>query len=144
MKLLFLVYIFIEVLVSSSIIARLGGLGTFLEIILSALLGMYILKNFKFALLENLVSLKEGKITQESFMKLNLFTALGALLLILPGFVSDFFGILLQFSFFASLISRKFFKKNTANEDLHNKFKNKGNEDVIDVEVIDDREPISK
>lgn len=147
----FLIYLFLEVMISSWIVSYLGGLTTFIEIILSAVVGLYLLQNFKYAIRENLVSLANGTITQNEFMKLNLFVALGAVLLIIPGFMTDIIGVLLQFSFFASIFSRKILKKDTTstNQTFHGdfrefKYKNRGDDDVIDVEIIDDKHTIDK
>lgn len=133
----FVAYLFIEVMVSSAIAGSIGGLLTFIEIIVSAVVGMFLLQNFRFALFENLQALSQGKITQQEFSRMNLSMALGALLLIVPGFFTDIVGILLQFEFIAVLIANKFIKKET-NYNNTNKYTNqKGDEDVIDVEIIE-------
>ncbi len=75
-------------------------------------------------------------ISAEEFQKLNVMSVVGAILLILPGFFSDILGILLQFGFFATLISKRFLHVNS-NYD-NNKYNSKGDTDVIDVEIIDD------
>jgi 2-isopropylmalate synthase/UPF0716 protein FxsA len=129
-------------MVSSSISSSIGGLATFFEIILSAIIGIVFLQNFKFALMENIFSLAKGEITQEDFLRLNLFMALGALLLIVPGFFTDIIGVLLQFEFFALMIAKRFLKQKNVTEDF--KYTNKRSDDVIDVEVIDEQHIINK
>ncbi len=147
-------------MVSSAIAGQIGGLFVFLEIIFSCMLGIYLLKNYKYAIRENLMSVANKQISQEDFMKQNIFVALGAMLLILPGFFTDFLGLLLQFSFFAQILARRVLKKNKSsftnnvnfenfanNENFTNarNFKEKkGDDDVIDVEIIDDKHLIDK
>lgn len=133
----FVAYLFIEVMVSSAIAGTIGGLLTFIEIIVSAVVGMFLLQNFRFALFENLQALSQGKITQQEFSRMNLSMALGALLLIVPGFFTDIVGILLQFEFIAVLIANKFIKKDTNYNNTNQYTNKKGDEDVIDVEIIE-------
>lgn len=146
----FFIYLFLEVMISSSIAGSIGGLYTFLEIIVSAIIGITILKNFKYSLMENIQKARTGQITQEEFIQTNVGRAIGALLLIVPGFFTDMIGILLQFGLLVSLFSKIFtFKKpqqtskNSGNfEYPHTNFNNttyKGkNDEIIDVEIIDD------
>ena len=125
----FLLYLFLEVIVSTNIAGSIGGLATFAEIIFSAFVGFAIISNFRYLFLENMRSLSSGEISAEEFQKLNIYNVLGALLLIIPGFFSDILGILFQFSFLATLVARRVFKFKDKN--------NKGDDNVIDVEVID-------
>jgi len=128
----FLIYLFIEVTVSVNIASKIGGVATFMELILSAMIGIILLSNSSFTISESMRSLVNGEITMEEFQKLSLFSVLGAFLLIIPGFFSDILGVLLQFSFFGTLFARKI---------LHLKRK-KGMQseenDVIDVEIIEE------
>ncbi|MDD5716706.1 MAG: FxsA family protein [Sulfuricurvum sp.] len=126
----FLVYLFLEVLVSIEIASQIGGLATFLEIIGSAFLGISILMNFRHTLAENVYALRMRHIDMEGFSNRNLMGLFGAILLILPGFLSDFIGIVLQFSLFSSLIINRFSRKYhtpTQPKDDH----------VIDAEIIE-------
>jgi 2-isopropylmalate synthase/UPF0716 protein FxsA len=77
--------------------------------------------------------LNRGDISQEEFARMNSSSVIGALLLIIPGFMTDIVGILLQFDYFATLLFRKFIRKNDKTN------RQKGDNDVIDVEIIDDR-----
>lgn len=121
-------------MVSSAIVSTIGGLATFFEIIISAFIGLWLLKNFKFALIANMVSLSRGEIAPDSFIKLNLAMAIGAVLLIVPGFLTDIIGILLQFEFVALIISKRLYKPKQNN---NFKYTKQGGNDVIDVEIVD-------
>ena len=143
----FLIYLFLEVLLSTQISTAIGGLNTFFEILFSAFLGMMILANFKSTLVENLQSAASGKIDLLQFQKLNIFTLLGAILLIVPGFLTDILGIIMQFSVVTSMFVNRFSAQshnqnqntyNHSNIDFENKTKTKEDSDVIDVEIITD------
>lgn len=121
-------------MISTAIISEIGGLATFAEMIISAFVGVWLLKNFKFALISNMMSLSRGQIGADEFVKLNLSMALGAFLLIIPGFLTDIIGILLQFEFISLMISKRFYKQKTDN---NFKYTKKGDDDVIDVEIVD-------
>ncbi|MCH9814569.1 MAG: FxsA family protein [Epsilonproteobacteria bacterium] len=127
-----LLYLFIEVLVSVEIAGRLGGLLTFGEIILSAIIGFFLLTNFRYTLSKSMTAMTSGQISVQDFQKMSLFTLIGAVLLIIPGFFSDILGVLFQFSFFGTLFATKVLN-------LKNKKNNyrEGKDDAIDVEVID-------
>ncbi|WP_200762183.1 FxsA family protein [Nitrosophilus alvini] len=127
----FLLYLFIEVFVSVNIASVIGPIWTFVEIIASAMLGFFILARFQYKSSEYLMALARKEITIEEFESLNLYTLLGAFLLIIPGFFTDIIGILLQFGVFA-----KFF----ASKILHLRKKppkDEGDDNVIDVEIIE-------
>ena len=127
-----IIFLFIEVLVSVEIAGRLGGLLTFVEIIVSALIGFFLLTNFRYTLSRSVAALTSGEISVQDFQKMSLFTLIGALLLIVPGFFTDILGVLLQFSFFGTLFANKVLNlKNKKN------IKKEGKDEAIDVEVID-------
>lgn len=134
----FIVYLFLEVLISVNISSAIGAVATFIEIVLSALAGIVILLNFRTTLRENFTAVTYNFINIEQFQKLNLFTIIGAILLILPGFLTDIVGILLQFgSFTAMLVNRYSIKSQIHKRDQKINTKRK-DEDVIDVEIISD------
>ncbi len=132
----FVLYIFLEVMISTKIASAIGGFSTFLEIIVSAMIGFSLIANFRYTFFESLNALNNRTISIEEFQKLNAFSLLGAILLILPGFFSDILGVLLQFSFFATLCARKILhvRKHNSYENFNTKEKN---DDVIDVEIIE-------
>lgn len=126
----FLIYLFLEVSLTVEIASRIGGLATFLEIVGSAFFGIFILMNFRHALAENLDALRTRQIDMQGFSNRNILGLLGAILLILPGFLSDVIGILMQFFLVATLIINRFTRKYqppTQPKDDH----------VIDAEIIE-------
>ena len=135
----FLVYLFVEVLLSVNISSAIGGVFTFIEIMLSAFIGLSILVNFRKTLVENMTAVSYSCIDLEQFQRLNLFTLFGAIFLIVPGFLTDIVGALLQFSAVSSMIVNRYnVKSGNCNTNIKTKDSN-----VIDVEIIDAK-PITK
>ena len=130
----FILYLFFEVMLSTSIASEIGGLATFLELITSAFIGIAILVNFRTILMQNMGALASREIDVARFQELNLFTILGAFLLIIPGFLTDIIGIMLQFS----MITGLFVSKLSAKYEPKNPNLNTKDCDVIDVEIISD------
>ncbi len=124
----FLLYLFIEIYVSVKISSAIGPLWTFVEIVVSALYGMWLLQNMHIQVAATMQALQRGELSVEEFERMNLYTLVGAILLIVPGFFTDILGILLQFGVLSSFVAKKIFGlKNKRTED----------DDVIDVEIIE-------
>ncbi len=138
----FVVYLFLEVLISVNISSAIGGLATFFEIILSAFFGISILINFRKSLLENMNAVSYSCIDLEQFQRLNLFTILGGILLIVPGFLTDIFGILMQFSALTTMAVNRYHIKSGKCKTNYKQNNIKKDSDVIDVEVISDNTTI--
>jgi 2-isopropylmalate synthase/UPF0716 protein FxsA len=122
----FFLYFFIETIVSVEVFSLLGGIGAFLEIVSSALLGIFLLINFRYTLKESIEALLERRITHERFNQVNFLSIMGAFMLILPGVFSDILGILFQFSVVTTFIVSRFMKPKKDYDDS-----------VIDVEIIE-------
>ena len=134
----FLVYLFLEVLVSVNISSSIGGLATFFEILFSAFIGISILINFRKTLVENMTAVSYNCIDLEQFQRLNLFTLFGAILLVVPGFLTDIMGVLLQFSAITSMIVNRYnVKSGNCNASYNYEKNNTKDSDVIDVEIIE-------
>lgn len=131
---LFLLYLVSEVWVSLQVGELIGSLGLVLEILLSAMIGGSILMNFRYSLFETLRSLREGSISPAEFVSLNVGRMIGAILLILPGVLSDAVGLLLQAGFLKVALARLFSQGGSSHEPRH--------ERIIDVEVIEERKGI--
>ncbi|HFU75808.1 MAG TPA: FxsA family protein [Arcobacter sp.] len=151
-------YLFLEVMVSTFFSSILGGLLTFIEIVLSAFIGFTILKSFKYSINDNIRDLTSGNITQDEFMEKNMNKALGAIMLIVPGFFTDILGVFFLFGIFTFVLNKLFsFKPKNENSQnsynntryTHYTYTNRYNtqntnnqrrdkdEDIIDVEVVD-------
>lgn len=133
MKMIFLIYFFLEVIVTITLGGQIGGLNTFFEIVMTAVIGTVILMNLRTIFMQSLSALMSGQSTPQELLKGSFLTILGAVFLILPGFISDFIGILFQFSFMKTLLKKRVKPNFTNNQS----YTNKGDDDVIDVEVIE-------
>ncbi|MCD6172714.1 MAG: FxsA family protein [Sulfurimonas sp.] len=132
----FIIYLFLEVLISVNISSSIGGLATFFEIMLSAFIGISILINFRKTLVENMTAVSYSCIDLDQFQRLNLFTLFGAILLIVPGFLTDILGIFMQFSVFTSMLVNRYHLKSGNCKTSFKENHIKKDSDVIDVEII--------
>jgi 2-isopropylmalate synthase/UPF0716 protein FxsA len=132
----FLVYLFLEVIITVNLASMIGGIATFLEIIASALLGIFILLRFQDTLSENMKQVAMNRIDLRQFQELNIFTLLGAIMLIIPGFLTDILGVLMQFSVLTQMFVNRYAAKYTPKNPHHTSHGKDDN--VIDVEIIDD------
>lgn len=131
----FLLYLFLEVMITSEVASLIGGGWLFVEILVSAMVGMAILFNFRSTLIANLMELKSQRLDAAGFYQRNLFSLLGAILLILPGVLTDAIGIIIQFSLVSQLIVNRFSPKYPYQ---NTKQKPQKDDNVIDAEIIDD------
>ena len=135
----FVLYLFLEVMISVNLSSQMGGFYTFLELMLSAFVGFVLLVNFRATLFENMQAFSAQKIDVQEFQRLNIFAVLGAVLLILPGFLTDMIGVLLQFSVITKMLVNRFTAKSTKQNTTrytHTQIHKEKDDDVIDVEII--------
>ena len=122
----------LEITLMIKIGKSIGILNTIILIFLTAIIGMY------YARVEGLNTIRSGMINLYQ-NKLPLYEmisgasiAIAAILLILPGFISDTFGFLLLIPFTRKLIVNQWFK---------NKYetKNQYDKEIIDAEIIEEK-----
>jgi UPF0716 family protein affecting phage T7 exclusion len=130
----FFLYFVSEVLVTTEVASRLGGLMMLAEIVFSAFIGMVILFNFRTTLIVNIMELRERRLDANSFYQRNLLGLLSAILLILPGILTDFMGVLIQFFLLSTLIVNRFKPKYPK----YNSPTQPKDDNVIDAEIISD------
>lgn len=143
---LFLFYFFLEVVVTIEVGSYLGGIGVFLEIVGSFFVAIFILKNFQYGILSSISALREGNINQEQFVSMNIFSLIGAFLLMFPGILCDIIGLLMQLNFVGMILASKVkFKGNIKTNNYTYEYKNYDtNNDIIDVEVIEKKDLLEK
>jgi len=129
----FFIYIFLEIYITIEIGGYIGGFYSILEIIGSFFLGVFFIKLVQVSIIETLTSAMQNGMNKKNFLLNNIISLIGCILLILPGFLSDFIGILLQLSIIERIIMYH----------LGINKKDKDNE-IIDIECVDIDEPISK
>ena len=124
----FLLELFLSLKMGESI----GFLGSVLWIVMSAVVGMGLLKNSPMAMMGNMQAVQKGKLNIKKFQNANMSYFTGSILLIVPGVLSDFLGL------FALVYTAylQFIVKITPEQTNFNQ--TKGDNDVIDVEIIDE------
>ena len=132
-KWIVLFYLFLEVIITITLGGKIGGLNTFLEMVLSALLGVVIMMNFKKVFMSNLAAVMSRQISAQQLIAGNFLALIGAVLLVLPGFLSDMVGILMQLGFIKNLLATRI----KAPQPKEQNYTYKGDDDVIDVEIIE-------
>jgi 2-isopropylmalate synthase/UPF0716 protein FxsA len=105
---------------------------------MTAFIGVSILVNFRKTLVENLTAVSYNCIDLEQFQKLNLFTLIGAIFLIIPGFFTDMIGILMQFSVVTSMFVNRYNVKSGNCKASYENINTQKDSNVIDVEIIND------
>lgn len=135
MKWIFLLYIFIEVVVTINLGGKIGGWNTFLEIIITAIIGSIIIANFKKVLMESMMAIMAKQLNSENMVTGNILALIGAVLLILPGFFSDVIGLFLQLGFIQNFIARRIKVPQTQTQQQN--YTHKGDDNVIDVEIVE-------
>ena len=105
----------------------------FLEVIGSFLFGLFLVKNLNLSFVENIQRVVTREITQQEFISIGLFRLVGAILLMIPGVLTDIIGLLMQFEEVGSFIGKKVFPMQETRRD------NFTNDDIIDVEIIGEK-----
>jgi len=101
-------------------------------IISSAVIGMILLQNSPHAIMGQMQSVQRGKLNLKKFQDASMSYFIGSILLIIPGVLSDFMGI----AAFGYTLYLQFIAKITPEQ---TNFKtNQGDDNVIDVEIIDE------
>jgi UPF0716 family protein affecting phage T7 exclusion len=126
-----LAYFIIEFLVSIKFGIAIGFGWSVVWVLLTSIVGVILLRLSPYAIIDSFQKIGFDKFNVISAQNAAISYVLGAILLIVPGVFSDFLGILLL----CYTIYLRFFAKIP---NIDNKFKNnKGDDDVIDVEIID-------
>ena len=126
-----------EVILMIKIGAKIGLINTILLIIFTATVGVY------YARIEGLSTIQSGlkNLYQNKAPVYEMISgasiAVAAVLLILPGFISDALGFILLFPFSRRFIITRFLKNKKMTKNDHNK-------DIIDGEIIEDQNKIKK
>lgn len=128
-------YLFLELYFSLAVGSSIGFLGSVMWILLTIMLGIGLLKNAHLTIMKSFNSLSAGKLNGKSFHDASTAYFLGAILLIIPGVLSDFLGVIaLLYTFYLQLGGTIPNSKNKTN--INNSHK-EGDDDVIDVEIIE-------
>ena len=128
-------FFFIELYMSLSVGENIGFLWSVIWIIGSFTLGMGLIQNGAITMKKSMASMSAGKLNMKSFHDSATSYFLGALLLMIPGVFTDILGIIsLLYTFYLQIGGTIPSSKNKTNINNINK---QGDEDVIDVEIIE-------
>lgn len=122
----------IELYLSLKTGETIGFLWSVIWIVLSFALGMLLLQKSSQTMVGNMQSMRVGKLDLRRFQNVSMAYFIGAILLIIPGVFSDLLGVI---ALFYSLYLQ-FIVKITPEGTNH--FKKQGDDNVIDVEIIDE------
>jgi len=132
MQLFLIPLLLLELFFSLSVGEKIGFMWSVLWIVASMILGMKILQSSSLSIMGNLDAVKSGKLSMKNFKNAATAYLFAAILLMIPGVLSDFMGIVsLLYSFYLQFIAK------ITPEQTNINLKNKGDDNVIDVEIID-------
>jgi len=126
-------YLFLETYISLHMLESIGAFWATIWTIGTIIIGLTLLKNSPYAVLGNMHSLQRGKLNVRKFQDATNAYLIGSFLLIVPGVLSDFIGI----SSLLYTVYLRFIAKITPERTNHYT-NSKGDNDVIDVEIVDE------
>ena len=127
-------YLFVEIYLSLYVGERIGVLGAVLWTVATMLVGIALLKNAPFAMMNTMTAMHLGRMDLQRFGDATFAYFIGALLLIVPGVFSDLLGVVaLLYSTYLHYVA-KIPSQRRFDETYHNQ----GENDVIDAEIIDE------
>jgi UPF0716 family protein affecting phage T7 exclusion len=101
-------------------------------IIASAVIGMILLQNSPHAIMGQMQSVQRGKLDLKKFQDASMAYFIGSILLIVPGVFSDFMGVVaLTYTLYLQFVAK-------ITPEQTNFKTNQGDDNVIDVEIIDE------
>ena len=126
-------FFFIELYLSLKTGEEIGFAWSAIWIMGSFMFGMALLKRSSFTMMSNMHNLKQGKLDMRRFQNASMSYFVAAILLMIPGVFSDFLGLVAL----AYTVYLQFVAKITP-ESANNNFQTQGDDNVIDVEIIDE------
>ena len=122
----------LELYLSLYVGERIGFWWSAIWIVVTMILGIRLLQYTPYTLMGNFSYVSMGRLSIEEFQNASTSYLLGAILLIIPGVLTDILGVLaLGYTMYL-----RFVAKITPEQTKFNQ--NKGNDNVIDVEIIDE------
>jgi len=126
-----IIYFLLELYVSLALGERLGFIGSVVWILATLSIGMVTLRMAPLTIMQNLQAVGLGKLDMKKFQDASMASFMGGILLIIPGAFSDLIGfVFLFYTFYLRFVA-------TITPPKPNIYKNQGEEDVIDVEIVE-------
>ncbi len=125
-------FLLLELYLSLKVGESIGFFWSALWIIVTMVIGVRLLQSSPLAMIGNFNAMAQGKLSIKSFENAATAYMLGAILLIIPGVLSDFLGLAaLLYAIYLQFTAKM-------KPEQKNPFQQQGEDDVIDVEVIDE------
>ena len=125
-------FFLIELYLSLKTGETIGFFWSVVWIMLSFMVGMILLQKSQHTMMGNMQSVKLGKLDMRKFQNASMSYLVGAILFIIPGVFSDFLGVIaLIYTVYLQFVAKITPEKPT-------QFKKQGDDNVIDVEIIDE------
>jgi len=129
-------FFLLELFFSLKVGENIGFLGSVAWIGLSFFMGMMLLQKSSQTMMGNMNAMRQGKLNMKKFQNASMSYLAAAILLMIPGVLSDFLGLIaLLYSFYLQFVAK------ITPEQTNNNFRKKGDDNVIDVEIIDEHSP---
>ena len=126
-------FLLLELYLSLTVGEQIGFIWSAIWIVVTMIIGIQLLRLSPFAVMGNLDAVTRGKLSLEGFHSASSAYLVGAILLIIPGVLTDFLGVLaLLFTLYLQFVAKM------TPEQTSYKSKRQGEDDVIDVEIIDE------
>jgi len=133
MIVLIIPFFLIELYLSLKTGETIGFLWSVIWIMGSFMIGMALLQKSQHTIMGNMQSMKVGKLDVKGFQNVSMAYFIGAIFLIIPGVFSDLLGIFaLCYTVYLQFVAK------ITPEHTKNNFKIQGDDNVIDVEIIDE------
>ncbi len=129
-------FLLLELFFSLKMGENIGFIWSVLWIVASILLGLGLLQFSSSNMAGNLNDVKSGKLSMKNFQNSATAYFLAAVLLLIPGVLSDFLGLIaLTYTFYLQFVA-KLIPEPTNSNFKHTTSNKKGDDNVIDVEII--------
>ena len=131
-------FFLIELYLSLKTGETIGFFWSVVWIMLSFMIGMILLQKSQHTMMGNMQSVKLGKLDMRKFQNASMSYFVGAILLIIPGVFSDFLGIVALIYAVCLQFIAKITPEQTNNNFTNTNLNKQGDDNVIDVEIIDE------
>ena len=132
-------YFLLELYLSLQTGENIGFFWSVVWIVFSAIIGSILLKNSPHAISNQMQSVQMGKLNLKKFQDASMSYFIGSLLLIVPGVLSDFMGVVaIAYTLYLQFIAKITPENSNVNSEFKNFQTKQGDSNVIDVEIIDE------
>jgi len=125
-------FIFAELYLSLSVVDEIGAGYSIIWIIGTMFIGLTLLKNSSYTIASGFENVANGKLGLDKFKNASMAYIFGSIFILVPGIITDLFGVFLLLY----TIYLHFMAKVTPEKQYFNN-QQKGDDDVIDVEIIE-------